>query len=140
MTALSHGMLAMPRLQLLTLDFLVGPAEPNWDDEDMDWTGNWTGNGEVIGNAPHVPGETYELVRYVREANESREMAQWTGGIREKPAEGNRFCTLAVFNERFISRNKELYWRPFPKEAVENWNELHKSIKGLSGLEEWRRM
>ncbi|KAJ4379934.1 hypothetical protein N0V85_008820 [Neurospora sp. IMI 360204] len=123
MTALSHGMLAMPRLQLLTLDFLVGPAEPNWEDEDVNW-----------------PGQTYELVRYVREENESREMVQWRGGIREKPAEGNRFCTLAVFNERFISTNKVLYWRPFPKEAVQHWNELHKRIKGLSGLEEWRRM
>lgn len=66
MTALSHGMLSMPRLQLLTLDFLVGPDEPNWHNEDVDMTGNWTGSGQVIGNNAYVPGKTYELVRYVR--------------------------------------------------------------------------
>ncbi|EGO58458.1 hypothetical protein NEUTE1DRAFT_101283 [Neurospora tetrasperma FGSC 2508] len=140
MTALSHGMLGMPRLQLLTLDFLVGPDEPNWDNEDVDWTGNWTGNGQVISNNAYVPSKTYELVRYVREDNERREMGQWKGGITEKPAEGYRFCTLAVFNDWFVAGNKNLYWSPFPEEAVENWNELHKRIKGLTDLEEWRRM
>ncbi|EAA27003.1 hypothetical protein NCU08796 [Neurospora crassa OR74A] len=141
MTALSHGMLNMPRLQLLTLDFLVGPDEPNWHDEDVDMTGNWTGSGQVIGNNAYVPGKTYELVRYVREDNERRNMDQWRGGITEKPAEGYRFCTLAVFNDWFVAgNNRQLYWSPFPEEAVENWNELHKRIKGLTDLEEWRRM
>ncbi|KHE81764.1 hypothetical protein GE21DRAFT_1215144 [Neurospora crassa] len=141
MTALSHGMLNMPRLQLLTLDFLVGPDEPNWHDEDVDWTGNWTGNGQVIGNNAYVPGKTYELVRYVREDNERRNIGQWRGGITEKPAEGYRFCTLAVFNDWFVAgNNRQLYWSPFPEEAVDNWNELHKRIKGLTDLEEWRRM
>lgn len=159
MTSISQAMLSMPRLQLLTISFLTGPAEPVYP--DIDWSRNphqqvnWARRDaqilhwheqhlqQILTEGGQVPPQTYEIVRYNREENEKREIVDggWRGGIKEKTEENGRggdgFCTLEVFNKEFVARNKELFWRPFPEEVVRNWNEVHRRIKGLSELEGW---
>lgn len=82
----------------------------------------------------------FHVIRYRRASSEWLELA-------DCKAAKELYCDLDVFNsERLYKRMNRsrkfdvqpVYWRPFPEQAVRNWNILHRRIKGLIPLVEWR--
>lgn len=129
MVAVSQGMLNMPKLQKLDLSFRFprfdtgGPIDKYlFEDAHGDYCNSLL----------------FHVIRYRRASSEWLELA-------DCKAAGQTYCNLDLFNcER---RHKygpgkfdvqPIYWRPFPDQAIRNWNTLHRRIKGLTPLLEWR--
>ncbi|EAA33780.1 hypothetical protein NCU08534 [Neurospora crassa OR74A] len=132
MVAMSHGMLNMPKLQKLDISFRFPPFNTG---KPIDKRRFKDLNGDDSTSL------LFHVIRYRRASSEWLELA-------DCKAAKELYCNLDLFDsERLYSRLGQefgkfhllpVYWRPFPEQAVRNWNILHRRIKGVIPLLEWR--
>ncbi|EGO58440.1 hypothetical protein NEUTE1DRAFT_42972 [Neurospora tetrasperma FGSC 2508] len=132
MVAMAQGMLNMPKLQQLDISFRFPPFNTG---KPIDKRRFKDLNGDDSTSL------LFHVIRYRRASSEWLELADC------KEAK-ELYCNLDLFDsKRLYSRLRQefgkfhllpVYWRPFPEQAVRNWNILHRRIKGVIPLLEWR--
>ncbi|KAK3495383.1 uncharacterized protein B0T23DRAFT_404105 [Neurospora hispaniola] len=131
MVAISQGMLNMPKLQKLDISFRFPPFNTG---KPIDKRRFKDLNGDDSTSL------LFHVIRYRRASSEWLELA-------DCKAAKELYCNLDLLNsERLYQRMQRsgkfhvqpVYWCPFPEQAARNWNILHRRIKGLIPLVEWR--